>query len=244
MHRMNAMQTGPRQRALFEPAARPGGTTHGTTRTAWRLWLALVAMPALWAGAAQAQTQAPAPVVPLAAAAPLASWPQWDLNRYLGTWYEVARLPNRFQAQCVADTQAVYTRLPDGAVSVLNRCRTANGGWTQAVGRAEPDANGIPARLRVRFAPAWLSWLPAVWGNYWVIDLDPAYTLAAVSEPRREFLWVLSRTPTPDPAAWAALQQRLVANGFSLGALVLTPHGPSSAPVPAGASNAPSPGAH
>lgn len=255
MHRMNTLHIGPPQRAFWGAAAPPRWT-------AWLAELSLVATLALWTDAARAQAAAPvatpaatptaavtappatpaaappaaAPpaAAPPAAVAPLASWPQLDLDRYLGTWYEVARLPNRFQAQCASDTQAVYRRLPDGAVSVLNRCRTATGAWTEALGRAEPLGAATPGRLRVRFAPAWLSWWPGVWGAYWVIDLDPHYTLAAVSEPRREFLWVLSRTPKPDPAAWAALQQRLVAQGFALDALVLTPHTPSvSAPKPA-----------
>jgi len=73
--------------------------------------------------------------------------------------------------------------------------------------------------LEVRFAPAWLSWVPMVWGNYWVIDLDPAYQLVAVSEPSREYLWVLSRTPTVDAAAYQALLGRLQAQGFDLSKL-------------------------
>jgi apolipoprotein D and lipocalin family protein len=75
------------------------------------------------------------------------------------------------------------------------------------------------SRLEVRFAPAWLSWLPWVWGNYWVIDLDPAYQLSVVSEPKREYLWVLSRTPAVDPLAWEALMTRLRAKGFDLSRL-------------------------
>jgi len=66
----------------------------------------------------------------------------------------------------------------------------------------------------VRFAPAWLSFLPTVWGDYWVIDLDPDYSLVAVSEPAREYLWVLARTPEVEPAAYQALLQRLAAKGF------------------------------
>jgi apolipoprotein D and lipocalin family protein len=84
-------------------------------------------------------------------------------------------------------------------------------------------------KLEVRFAPAWLSWLPMVWGNYWVIDLDPAYTLAVVSEPKREFLWVLARQPQVDAATWDALMGRLRAQGFDLARL--RPAGPAPAAV-------------
>jgi apolipoprotein D and lipocalin family protein len=68
----------------------------------------------------------------------------------------------------------------------------------------------------VRFAPGWLSFLPMVWGDYWVIDLDPDYQLAAVSEPKREYLWILSRTPTVPRQAYAALLDRLARQGFDL----------------------------
>jgi apolipoprotein D and lipocalin family protein len=62
-----------------------------------------------------------------------------------------------------------------------------------------------------------------VWGDYWVIDLDPAYQLAAVSEPEREYLWILSRTPQVDPARYAALLARLTAQGLDVGKLERTP---------------------
>ena len=77
-------------------------------------------------------------------------------------------------------------------------------------------------KLEVRFAPAWLSFLPMVWGDYWVIDLDPDYRLVAVSEPSREYLWVLSRTPAVDAQAYEALLARLAARGFDLGKLERT----------------------
>ena len=67
-------------------------------------------------------------------------------------------------------------------------------------------------RLQVRFAPVWLARIPLVWGNYWVIDLDADYQLAAVSEPKREYLWVLSRTPEVNPKAYEALLARLEKN--------------------------------
>ena len=71
-------------------------------------------------------------------------------------------------------------------------------------------------KLQVRFAPAWLSFLPFVWGNYWVIDLDEAYQLVAISEPGRDYLWILARTPTVDAGAYDALLARLAARGFDL----------------------------
>jgi apolipoprotein D and lipocalin family protein len=68
----------------------------------------------------------------------------------------------------------------------------------------------------VRFAPAWLSWLPQVWGDYWVIDLDADYQLVAVSDAKREYLWVLSRTPQVNDKAYHALLERLKAQHFEV----------------------------
>ncbi|MDH4449693.1 MAG: lipocalin family protein, partial [Rhodoferax sp.] len=67
------------------------------------------------------------------------------------------------------------------------------------------------------------SFLPMVWGNYWVIDLDPQYQLVAVSEPQREYLWVLSRTPKVEPVAYQALLARLAQQGFDLKRLEPSP---------------------
>ena len=77
-------------------------------------------------------------------------------------------------------------------------------------------------KLQVRFAPAWLSWLPWVWGDYWVIDLDKDYQLAAVSDAKREYLWVLSRNKQVPPAAYQALLARLTAQGFDTQRLELS----------------------
>ena len=153
---------------------------------------------------------------------PLKTIERLDVGRYLGSWYEIAKYPNRFQRQCVADTQALYRQRDDGQIDVVNRCRQANGEMTEAVGRARQDGPADSPRLEVRFAPAWLSWLPMVWGNYWVIDLDPDYRLVAVSEPSREYLWVLSRTPAVDAQAYEALLARLAARGFDPGKLERT----------------------
>lgn len=137
-----------------------------------------------------------------------------DVPRYMGLWYEIAKYPNRFQRQCVANTRAEYKLEPDGRVQVINRCRMENGAWNEAVGMARQIGGSASPKLEVRFAPAWLSFIPAVWGNYWIVDLDSAYQLVAISEPRREYLWVLSRNPQLNPERYAALQQRLRALGF------------------------------
>jgi apolipoprotein D and lipocalin family protein len=145
-----------------------------------------------------------------------------DLPRYMGRWFELAKYPNRFQTQCVGDTTATYRLQADGSVEVTNRCKTADGKVDQAVGRAETVGDRPEAKLRVRFAPAWVGWLPMVWGDYWVVDIDPDYSLVAVSEPRRDYLWILARTPAVDPARYQAVLERLRHKGFDTGHLVQT----------------------
>lgn len=149
-----------------------------------------------------------------------------DLQRYAGRWYEIAKYPNWFQKKCVADTSAEYTLLPDGGVQVLNQCRLDNGQMDQALGQARQIGGASSARLQVRFAPAWLSFLPFVWGDYWIIDLDDRYELVAVSEPSRQYLWILARAPQVDPARYEALLRRLNAMGLDTAPLEKTPHRP------------------
>lgn len=153
----------------------------------------------------------------------LATIPAIDLPRYMGTWYEIARYPNSFQKKCVGFTRADYRIQPDATVQVINQCRLADGTTDTAVGSARQIGAATSPKLKVRFAPAWLSWLPMVWGDYWVIDLDQRYQMVAVSEPKRQYLWILSRTPTVEPSHYQALLGRLQKKGFSLQNLLLTP---------------------
>ena len=153
--------------------------------------------------------------------APVTALPSLDIPAYMGTWYQVAWFPNRFQKQCVSDTAATYRRVPEG-VEVTNRCRNAAGEVKSIVGLARPDGATIsgdklqPAQLEVSFLPGWLRWLP-IWGSYWVIQLADDGRYAVVGEPGREYLWVLSRTPGLAPADESAIRSRLVQQGYDLG---------------------------
>jgi apolipoprotein D and lipocalin family protein len=156
-----------------------------------------------------------------------------DLQRYQGTWHQIALYPNRFQKSCTSNTRAQYTPQPSGTIQVINQCRNEDGKETQAVGQARAaratsmSGNQLaPAQLQVRFAPAWLSWLPMVWGNYWVIQLAPDYRYAVVGEPKREFLWVLARETQLSPADWSAIENRLKEQGYDPAKLVREKHLP------------------
>ena len=142
-----------------------------------------------------------------------------DLQRYLGTWYEIARLPNSFQdggsRRCV-ETTATYALRADGQVGVTNRCVDAGAGGAEAVATARAYAveGSGNARLRVTFF-----W--PFYGDYWVIGLDPEYRWAVVGSPSRRSLWVLSRTPTLPPAELERALATARAQGFDLGPLIL-----------------------
>lgn len=153
-----------------------------------------------------------------------------DLDQYLGRWYELARFPARFQRNCVGDVTATYSRRDDGRIDVVNRCREADGGWNEAKGIARVVDERTRAKLEVRFAPAWLSFLPAVWGDYWIIGLDDDYQWAVVGTPDRKYLWILSRTPDVVEPVYAAALDRARENGFDTSRLVPTPHGEIDGP--------------
>lgn len=155
-------------------------------------------------------------------AQPLVTVPRVDWSQYVGKWYELARLPNSFQRKCVADVIAEYTALPSGSIRVVNRCQRDDRSVDAATGEARKVA-GEEGKLKVRFAPEWLSRLPAVWGDYWVIGLDDTYQTALVGTPDREYLWLLSRTPQRPPAEVDAWLQRAVALGFDIDRVLRTP---------------------
>lgn len=169
-------------------------------------------------GHAVAASPAPLPVVPVL-----------DLQRYSGDWYEIARLPNWFQRKCVGEVRARYGQVSGGRVPVLNACRRADGEMIDAQGEARRvDRAGEPeaGQLEVRFAPAWLEWLPFVWGEYHVIALDPGYQVALVGTPGRDYLWLLSRQPTMADADVAAWLDKARALGFPTDKVVRTPQQP------------------
>ncbi len=165
--------------------------------------------------------------------APLETVPSVDINRYMGRWYQIAYYPNSFQKQCTGNVTADYKLLSYGQVEVTNRCLTAGGKTDEAVGRARLQQKrlfGIPlaepvstARLEVRFAPAIVSWFPGVWAPYWVVQLAEDYRYSVVSEPSREYLWILARTPTLPAQDLAAIKTRLQAQGFDVNKLVALP---------------------
>jgi apolipoprotein D and lipocalin family protein len=155
--------------------------------------------------------------------APLQPVPSVDLTRYIGTWYEIAHYPNYFQRMCVSGTQAQYSSLPSGNIQVRNRCLNDKKEEVAVVGQARVLPDSGNAKLLVRFAPDWLAWLPFVWAPYWVVQLAADYRYAVVSEPSRDYLWILSRTPTLADADLQTIKARLKEQGLDAAKLKFTP---------------------
>ena len=149
--------------------------------------------------------------------------PSVDLNRYVGKWFEIAKYPNRFQKKCVANTSAVYTLKGNGKIEVLNSCQTKDGKMDEAKGDAKIVDKKTNAKLKVRFAPGFLSFLPMVWGDYWVIDLEPSYQYAVIGTPSRDYLWILSRTPELDEKTYQGILNRVKEQGFDPNKLEKSP---------------------
>ena len=147
---------------------------------------------------------------------PLQTVPKVDLQRYLGTWYELAAFPQRFQKGCTG-TNATYSLRDDGKLDVLNRCHleTLDGKEKVANGRARVVDTQSNAKLEVSF-------FGPFWGEYWIIQLDPEYRYAVVGHPSRDYLWILSRTPTVDDAVYESIITKLKADGYPLDRLVKT----------------------
>jgi apolipoprotein D and lipocalin family protein len=150
-----------------------------------------------------------------------------DLQKYSGVWYEIARLPNKFQNDCAGDVRAEYTLRQDGTINVVNRCREAGKPKpkeAEGVARVASEDKGGKSILEVRFAPAILSFLDSVWGDYRIISLDDQYRYAVVGSNDRKYLWILSRTRTLDENVYKRLLANAAEQGFSVDRVIRTPH--------------------
>ena len=143
--------------------------------------------------------------------------PAVDLSRYVGQWYEIARLPNRFQKKCADSVTANYTLRSDGSIQVVNRCRKPSGEFTTATGKATIVDKKTNAKLKVTFF-----W--PFYGKYWILDLGPNYEYAIVGEPGRDYLWILSRTPQMAEALYQQLLANMQARGFDTTRMIRTTH--------------------
>lgn len=142
-----------------------------------------------------------------------------NLENYLGLWYEQARLPNFFERRCVCGITAQYTLLPDGSIEVLNSCIKSNGKKISSRGLARPGKTS-DVTFEVTFAPSFLRSFPFVWADYTVIFVDKEYSVALVGEPKKRFLWVLSREKRVDSSTLNQLLSKAQTLGYKLDSLI------------------------
>lgn len=136
-----------------------------------------------------------------------------DLTRYVGRWYEIGRYANRFERDCDRDVTATYTRFENGELEVVNSCIQADGKPKVSKGKARIVDEQTNAKLKVTFF-----W--PFYGDYWIVDLDPQYRWVVIGEPRRKYLWVLSRHPHMDAALYDQITSRLAGKGYDASKLM------------------------
>ncbi len=143
--------------------------------------------------------------------------PHVDLQRYAGTWYEIARYPNRFEKDCIG-ARAKYTVLDDDSIEVINECYKDAGRkkLSSVKGKGRVVDKETNAKLKVTF----------FWpfsGDYWIIDLGQNYEYAVIGHPKRRYLWILSRTPEIDDALYERILKRLQEQLYDVSRLVRQP---------------------
>jgi apolipoprotein D and lipocalin family protein len=144
-----------------------------------------------------------------------------DLKKYAGLWYEIARIPNGFQDQCVKGTRAEYILKEDGEISVVNSCIDKDGEVDDADGVARVVEKNSNAKLEVSFV-SFLGWRP-FWGDYWIIGLDENYQWAIIGTPSRKYGWVLSRTKKIEEQTMNKIWEILKEQGYNRSDFEMSP---------------------
>jgi apolipoprotein D and lipocalin family protein len=142
----------------------------------------------------------------------------FDLDRYLGKWYEIARLDHRFE-RGLSEVTAEYSLRPDGQVKVVNSGYSASAGdREQAEGRAKFAGERDQGYLKVSF-------FGPFFGSYVVFELDPDYRYAFIAGNTTDYLWLLAREPVVDASVRERFIQRAGELGFNVDELIWVEHG-------------------
>lgn len=155
---------------------------------------------------------------------PLNAVEKVELDKYLGVWHEVARKPLSFQKKCVRDISARYTLNENGNIVVDNRCYDQEGKLSQSVGEAYVQNAPFNSKLKVSFLPDAIRWLPVGRGDYWILKIDEDYQTVLVGEPKRKYMWVLSRDPEIKSEVLNEYLDYAKSVGYDLSDLIQTPH--------------------
>lgn len=182
------------------------GTAMGSSRRAWMRWLGVACLSGSVWGCATGVPEG------------LQAVGGFDVQRYQGQWYEIARLDHSFE-RGLSEVTARYQVQPDASVEVVNRgFDAAKGRWQTAEGHAQFLGDPGVASLKVSF-------FGPFYGGYHVIALDPAYRWAMVAGPDRSYLWILAREPRLDAQIQTQLTNQAHALGFDASALIWVEHG-------------------
>ncbi|MBK9323762.1 MAG: lipocalin family protein [Bdellovibrionaceae bacterium] len=139
--------------------------------------------------------------------------PNVDLNQYVGKWYEIATIPQFFQRKCIKNTTAEYALGEQELVNVVNSCDKESGERLTAEGAARVVDAESNSKLQVTFVKLF-GWIFYFGGDYWIVDLDEKYSYAVIGHPKREYAWILSRTPTMDLGTLTKINQKLQEIGY------------------------------
>lgn len=140
---------------------------------------------------------------------------QLDIQKYLGSWYEIARYDHSFERGLVG-VKANYSMRSDGKIKVINSGfkNTLKGEYTEATGKAKiPDPRSNPGKLKVSFF-----WI--FYGDYFVLELDKNYQWVIVGSSSDKYLWILSRTPQIKDSLYSNLLQKIEKRGYDISALI------------------------
>jgi apolipoprotein D and lipocalin family protein len=151
---------------------------------------------------------------------PVTSIGDFNMDRYLGQWYEIARLPNSAQKNCVTNIMSTYTRKSNGLVKVDNECRHADGKTHRVIGEATTPYDS-KSQLRITFLPSWLSWISFSKIEAKVFIMLTDYQTSLVGSPDRKYLWIWSRTPQIAPATYQAYIKEANRQGFDTQKMVV-----------------------
>ena len=150
-----------------------------------------------------------------------------DLVRYMGTWYEIARTPNRYENKCKGDVIVHYELNQEGRINLKNQCRLQDGNTDTAQAHGSVVDTVSKSKLRVTF-------LWPFYADYWIIDLDKDYRFAVVGEPDRRYLWIISREPQIDPQTYQQILKHISEHGYDLSRIIMTPQSQASANLQTG----------
>lgn len=164
----------------------------------------LLLLPVLTLALSSCSSTAPQP-------APLTTVEKVDTKRYAGTWFEIARYPNQYEDD-VHYVRTHYTANKDGSINIRNQARTPEG-LRQSEGVAVPLPGSGNSKYKIKFS--------SFEGDYWIVGLDPQYRWAIVSEPNRDYLWFISKTPRVSKATYEEMQRVATAKGYDVSQLEL-----------------------